>query len=156
VSDAEEPDGEGSVDDVVPDGPSEFEEASYCAYTEYRTGADHPELPRTGENASGLEARVWDALREVEDPEMPVSIVDLGLIYGVYVDPTSGEARVDMTLTYTGCPARDYLLSSVEGAIGSVDGVDDVLVNLMWSPEWNVEMVTEEGREALREFGVSI
>lgn len=149
-------DGEGPADEVVPDGPSDFEEPAYCAYTEYRTGADRPELPRTGENASGLEARVWDTLREVEDPEMPVSIVDLGLIYGVYVDPTSGETRVDMTLTYTGCPAREYLLSSVEQAIGSVDGVEDVLVNLLWSPEWNVEMVTDEGREALREFGVAV
>lgn len=149
MSDAEEPGGE------EPDTPA-VEEPTYCAHTEYRTGADHPELPRTGENASGLEARVWDALRAVEDPEMPISIVDMGLIYGVYVDATSGEARVDMTLTYTGCPARDYLLSSVENAVESVRGVEEAVVNLVWSPEWSVAMVTEEGRDALREFGVSV
>jgi metal-sulfur cluster biosynthetic enzyme len=128
----------------------------YCGYTDYESGTPHPDLPRTGEGASGIEARVWDALYEVEDPEMPVSVVDLGLVYGVYVDSVSGEARVDMTLTYTGCPARDYLLSTVERAVAGVDGVDDVLVNLMWSPAWSVEMVTADGRAALREFGVSI
>jgi metal-sulfur cluster biosynthetic enzyme len=152
MSDAERPD---DADEPLPDDTVE-DEPTYCGYTDYRSGTGHPDLPRTGENASGLEARVWDALSEVEDPEMPVSIVDLGLVYDVYVDSASGETRVDMTLTYTGCPARDYLLSSVERAVESVDGVEDVLVNLLWSPEWSVEMVTEDGREALREFGVSI
>ncbi|WP_254821957.1 1,2-phenylacetyl-CoA epoxidase subunit PaaD [Haloglomus halophilum] len=151
MSDAERPeDGDALPDETFEDEPR------YCGYTEYRSGGGHPDLPRTGEGASGIEARVWDALYEVEDPEMPVSVVDLGLIYDVYVDRTSGEARVDMTLTYTGCPARDYLLSSVERAVENVDGVEDVLVNLLWSPEWSVEMVTEDGREALREFGVAI
>jgi metal-sulfur cluster biosynthetic enzyme len=148
VSDAEEP-----AD--LPEEPF-ADEPTYCAYTEYREGDSHGELPRTGEDATGIEAHLWEALREVEDPEMPVSIVDLGLVYAVYVDSIDGEARVDMTLTYTGCPARDYLLSSVERAVESVEGVDDALVNLVWSPEWNVEMVTEEGREALREFGVAV
>lgn len=132
------------------------DEPEYCAYTDYESGTGHPKLPRTGEDASGIEARVWDALREVEDPEMPVSIVDLGLVYGVYVDSASGSARVDTTLTYTGCPARDYLLDSVERATAAVEGVDEAVVNLVWSPEWSVEFVTDEGREALREFGVSI
>lgn len=144
------------AEDPADDRPASPDEPAYCAHTDYRDGPEHPELPRTGDGASGTEARVWDALRGVEDPEMPVSIVDLGLVYGVYVDSASGEARVDMTLTYTGCPARDYLLSRVEGAVESVDGVADVLVNLMWSPAWHVGMVTEEGREALREFGVSV
>ncbi|WP_254830355.1 1,2-phenylacetyl-CoA epoxidase subunit PaaD [Haloglomus salinum] len=152
MSDAERPDEAGAD---LPDETFEGE-PRYCSYTEYSAGTGHPDLPRTGEGASGIERRVWDVLYEVEDPEMPVSIVDLGLIYNVYVDSASGEARVDMTLTYTGCPARDYLLSSVERAVESVDGVEDALVNLVWSPEWSVEMVTEEGREALREFGVSI
>jgi metal-sulfur cluster biosynthetic enzyme len=156
VSDAERPeDGEHPDGCDLPDETFE-DEPRYCAYTDYESGSDHPELPRTGEGASGIEARVWDALHDIEDPEMPVSIVDLGLVYGVYVDSASGEARVDMTLTYTGCPARDYLLSSVERAVEDVDGVEDVLVNLLWSPEWSVEMVTEAGREALREFGVSV
>jgi metal-sulfur cluster biosynthetic enzyme len=152
VSDAADPGGdeEPSADPFAESGPQ------YCAYTEYREGEPREGLPRTGAGATGIEGRVWDALRAVEDPEMPVSVVDLGLIYGIYVDRADGHARVDMTLTYTGCPARDYLLSSVETAVESVDGVETAVVNLVWSPEWSVAMVTDAGREALREFGVSV
>lgn len=127
-----------------------------CAYTEYQHGDEPAEYPATGDGAAGLQREVWDALYDVEDPEMPVSIVDLGLIYGVDVDEATGDATVEMTLTYTGCPARKMLLSEVESAVESVDGVSSGAVRLVWRPEWTVEMVTEAGREDLREFGVSI
>jgi metal-sulfur cluster biosynthetic enzyme len=78
----------------------------------------------------------------------------LGLIYGVEID--NGHARVDMTLTYTGCPARDMLQETVRNAVANVEGIDDAELRLVWSPEWTVEMVTEQGREDLREFGLSI
>ena len=125
-----------------------------CAYTDYREGDPGGDVPATGEGATGLEADVWDALYAVEDPEMPVSIVDLGLLYGVTVE--DGLARIDMTLTYSGCPARDMLLGDVESAVASVDGVDDVDLRLVWSPEWTVDMVTETGKDHLREFGLSV
>jgi len=136
------------------DVPGEDADASPCAYTEYRRGADPDDLPATGEGATGVEARVWDALSEVDDPEMPVSVVDLGLVYGVSVE--GGEATVEMTLTYTGCPARSMLTDDVERAAASAEGVTEATVRLVWSPEWTVDMVTADGREALREFGVSI
>jgi metal-sulfur cluster biosynthetic enzyme len=125
-----------------------------CGYTEYDRGEESADLPATGEGATGLEADVWDVLYDVDDPEMPVSIVDLGLIYGVDVE--DGHARVDMTLTYTGCPARDRLTSEVEAAVAAVDGVTDAELRLVWSPEWTLEMVTEDGTERLREFGLSV
>jgi metal-sulfur cluster biosynthetic enzyme len=117
-----------------------------------------PDLPATGEDADGLAADVWDALYEVEDPEMPVSVVDLGLVYGVDVEEGEDGAAVtvEMTLTFTGCPARNLLLSQVESAVEGVDGIASADVRLVWSPEWTVEMVTDAGREDLREFGVSI
>jgi metal-sulfur cluster biosynthetic enzyme len=90
----------------------------------------------------------------VEDPEMPISVVDLGLIYGVAVE--DAHASVRMTLTYTGCPARDMLLGDVEAAAASVDGVESASVELVWSPEWSLNLVTEAGKQSLREFGVSI
>ena len=130
------------------DGPD------YCAHTSYDRAEPRESYPRTGEEASGVEARVWDALRSVEDPEMPVSVVDLGLVYGVAVE--DGHATVRFTLTYTGCPARDYLLSDVERATGRVGGGESVEVELVWSPPWTVDMVTDAGRESLREFGVSV
>lgn len=127
---------------------------SYCAYTEYEHGVDPEDLPATGEGAEGVEADVFEELYEVEDPEMPISVVDLGLIYGVTVE--EGHATVTMTLTYTGCPARDYLQEDVRQAAERAEGVDSAEVELVWSPEWNLELVTEAGKDDLREFGVSV
>jgi len=127
---------------------------TYCTYTDYREGDAGENLPATGEGAEGLAADVWDALYGVDDPEMPISIVDLGLIYGVDVE--DGHVQVDMTLTYTGCPARDMLTETVEERVAAVEGVDSVDLRLVWAPDWSVEMVTEDGRETLREFGLSV
>ncbi len=138
---------------------------TYCAYTDYSPGKPAAEqgIPATGEGSEGLERAVWDALYEVEDPEMPVSVVDLGLVYGVLVEDVTDDergtetvARVRMTLTYTGCPARSMLTGDVEDAAASPPVIDRGEVELVWSPEWSVEFVTEAGREDLREFGVSI
>lgn len=133
----------------------EEREPTYCAYTDYtQDGPDVEELPATGEGSEGIERRVWDALYGIEDPEMPISIVDLGLIYGVSVE--SGHATVDMTLTYTGCPARKMLTEEVEQTVASVKGVETADLRLVWSPPWSLEMVTAQGREDLREFGLSV
>jgi metal-sulfur cluster biosynthetic enzyme len=127
---------------------------NYCGYTEYEIGDAADELPATGEEATGVEAPVWDRLYEIEDPEMPISVVDLGLIYGVTV--MDGRATVTMTLTYTGCPARDYLQEDVRRAAEDAEGVETATVELVWRPEWNLEMVTDDGKADLREFGVSV
>lgn len=138
----------------IPDGDEPPGEAGYCTYTEYSHGTVVEELPATGETATGAEAAVFEQLREVEDPEMPISVVDLGLIYDV--DVSDGNATVTMTLTYTGCPAREFLQEDIRQAAARAAGVTSATVELVWSPEWNLEMVTEEGRADLREFGVSI
>ncbi|KAB1189881.1 DUF59 domain-containing protein [Haloferax sp. MBLA0076] len=139
---------------------SEFDpdqtDANLCAHTDYAEGTAHDELPATGDGAVGIERDVWDALYSVEDPEMPISIVDLGLIYAVGVETETGEARIDMTLTYTGCPARSMLEDDIRDAVSAVDGVEDVMLNLVWSPAWTTAMVTEQGRKDLREFGLSV
>jgi metal-sulfur cluster biosynthetic enzyme len=134
--------------------PDPSEEPTPCAYTEYREGQPVEDLPATGEDAEGLEADVWDALYDIEDPEMPVSIVDLGLVYSV--DITDKVATVDMTLTYSGCPARDMLMDEIETEVAALDGVDGVHLRLVWSPEWSLEMVTDTGKEDLKEFGLSV
>ena len=154
MSDTPHPSVDSQADSVLTDGPQ------YCAYTEYRPG-EVPEdavVPKNGADSEGIERAVWNALFEVEDPEMPVSVVDLGLIYDVEVseDGAGTHAEVTMTLTYTGCPARDMLLDDVREAAASPEGVDDASVELVWSPVWSVEFVSEAGREDLREFGVSI
>lgn len=125
-----------------------------CPYTTYREGEEPEDLPQTGASTTGLEADVWETLAGIEDPEMPVSIVDLGLIYGVAV--ADREARIDMTLTYSGCPARDLLVGEIERKVGSIEGIDAVDVNLVWYPPWSVANVTEAGRQALESFGLSV
>lgn len=135
-----------------PDGT----DANLCAHTDYTEGTPHDELPATGDGAVGIERAVWDALYTVEDPEMPISIVDLGLVYAVGVETETGEARIDMTLTYTGCPARSMLQDDIREAVSAVEGVEDVMINLVWSPAWTTAMVTEQGRKDLREFGLSV
>jgi metal-sulfur cluster biosynthetic enzyme len=136
------------------DRPRADPDASACSYTDYETKERvESDVPATGDGADGLERDVWEALYGVDDPEMPVSIVDLGLIYGVTLE--DGHVTVDMTLTYTGCPARELLLDDVEQSVEAVDGVDDATVELVWSPNWTVDLVTEQGKEALQEFGLS-
>jgi len=143
--------------------PEQDDDAAACGYTSYESDEDveydekksaDGEVPATGEDADGVERRVWEALYKVEDPEMPISIVDLGLIYGVSV--ADGVASVDMTLTYTGCPARDMLLNEVKQSVAAVDGIDEAEITMVWSPGWTVDMVTEQGKESLREFGLSV
>lgn len=138
------------------DPPRPDADASACSYTEYDTKERATgDVPATGEGADGLERDVWSALYEVEDPEMPVSVVDLGLIYGLDVDAAAGTVTVGMTLTYSGCPARELILEDVEMAAESVSGVEDAEVQLVWSPDWTVDLVTEQGKEALQDFGLS-
>jgi metal-sulfur cluster biosynthetic enzyme len=126
-----------------------------CPYPDYNQVQEvNQSVPATGEEATGITRNVWDALYEVEDPEMPVSIVNLGLIYGVTVN--DDYATVDMTLTYTGCPARDMLLDNVEEAAKSAKGIEGAEVRLVWSPGWNMNMITEQGEKQLKEFGLSV
>jgi len=165
MSSNHEASGDAAADESTYDRPDHDAAANPCAYTTYEQGETVEyeqaesvagEVPATGEEATGLERRVWDALYSIEDPEMPLSIVDLGLVYGVAVDEDAGTATIEMTLTYTGCPARDMLLGEVEQTVADVDGIDDVSLRLVWSPGWTVDLVTPEGREALRDFGLSI
>ncbi|MCL9817106.1 1,2-phenylacetyl-CoA epoxidase subunit PaaD [Natronocalculus amylovorans] len=137
-----------------------------CGYTDYTEGATPEAFPKTGEGATGIERAVWDALYAVDDPEMPVSVVDLGLIYNVFVEPIdttdrsqnapSNRAVIEMTLTYSGCPARELLTNDVKCAAETVPEIADAEIRLRYSPPWNVNMVTDDGRTALRKFGLSV
>lgn len=101
-----------------------------------------------------LERAVWTALRTVEDPELPVSIVDLGLIYDVAVH--DGDAEIDLTVTYSGCPGQEMIVDDAAAAVQAVDGIDDATVTVVYSPQWSVDRITEHGREKLGEFGLAI
>lgn len=104
--------------------------------------------------AADLEARVWSALSEIDDPEMPVNLVDLGLIYGLEV----GEGRVDLRLTFTamGCPASDLIVEDIRERLLREPGVRQVNIDVVWSPPWSSTKLTPAGREALLAWGLSV
>jgi len=106
------------------------------------------------ETAPPEERAVWEAVRTVEDPELPVSIVDLGLVYRVAVE--DGHADVDVTLTYSGCPARDLIVGDVEAAVRTVDGIEDVTVNVVYAPAWSYDRITDRGRRDLNDHGLAV
>lgn len=96
-----------------------------------------------------VEEAIVARLKTVYDPEIPVNVYDLGLIYGVDVDEWN-NVRIDMTLTAPNCPAADYIMEDVRMKVESIEGVSDVEINLVFDPEWNRDMMSEE---ALLELG---
>ena len=90
---------------------------------------------------------VLDALKDVYDPEIPVNIVDLGLVYGVAVD--NNDVDVQMTLTFAGCCMGSYIAQQAEWRLAEIEGIDEVNVELVFDPPWNPEMITEDGKKLL-------
>ncbi len=101
------------------------------------------------------ESAIRTALETVTDPELPVSIVDLGMVYGVEVDE-SGRVRIELTFTSMGCPAMDMLLDDVGRAVRAVPGVTDVAIEVVWSPPWTKSRLTDRGRGLLMAYGLSV
>ena len=101
-----------------------------------------------GEATEVTMERVREALRDVYDPEIPVNVVDLGLIYGVTVDDNN-HVHVDMTLTAAGCGMGPFIAQQAEWAIADIDGVKDVDVEISFEPPWTPDRITEDGRKLL-------
>lgn len=104
-----------------------------------------PAEGEVGGPGSDLQQAVIDALKEIFDPEIPVNIYDLGLIYGVEVDDEA-DATVTMTLTTPHCPVAETMPGEVELRASSVPGIRDAEVNLVWDPPWSPEKMSDEAR----------
>jgi len=102
----------------------------------------------TQEEKYALEGRIVDVLRTVFDPEIPVNIYDLGLIYRIEVSD-DGILDIDMTLTAPTCPAADYILEDVRQKVESVKGITQANVQIVYEPVWDQSMMTEEARVEL-------
>jgi FeS assembly SUF system protein len=102
----------------------------------------------TQEEKTSIEERIVDVLKTVYDPEIPVNIYDLGLIYKIDV---KDDATVDLDMTFTApsCPAADFILEDVRQKVDALDGVKTCNVNLVFEPEWDKSMMTEEARVEL-------
>ena len=133
-----------------------------CDYGLFRVSEDYADalgLERTGgdqtrarENGEVGEEEVWDRLRTVYDPEIPVNIVDLGLVYDCQISREAKHGtRVDvkMTLTAPGCGMGPAIAQDARLKILSIPGVDDASVELVWDPPWNQDMISEAGRMKL-------
>ena len=108
------------------------------------TRHDDSAAPAAPETAAGAEPpptadQVKLALRKVKDPELNLNIIDLGLVYDIRVD--GAEVQVDMTLTSPGCPAGPQIMTDVERAVRAMPGVDDVGINLIWTPFWTPDRI---------------
>lgn len=104
------------------------------------------------EDKVSLEEAIIEALRTVYDPEIPVNIYDLGLIYNVAIDDM-GVVKIDMTLTAPGCPVAATFPKTVEDAVKAVEGVTDATVELVWEPTWTVEKMSDAAKLQLGIFG---
>lgn len=107
--------------------------------------AQQPTAPQAGEPGGNTYDAIIDALKEIYDPEIPVNIYDLGLIYGVDVTD-DGHAVVTMTLTTPHCPVAESMPSEVELRVGAVPGVGHAEVNLIWDPPWDPQKMSDEAK----------
>jgi len=96
---------------------------------------------------------VWEALKDVVDPELGINVVDLGLVYDVHVDD-GNRATLDMTLTSAACPLTDVIEDQTRAALDGV--VSDFAINWVWMPPWGPDKITDDGREMLRALGFNV
>jgi metal-sulfur cluster biosynthetic enzyme len=104
--------------------------------------------------AREVEARLWQALRDVEDPEIPVSVVGMGLIVSLAYRPSERAVHLQLTFTAMGCPAMDFIEEDIRSRLLAESDVDDVRVEVVWDPVWTRSRIREDARARMRELGI--
>jgi metal-sulfur cluster biosynthetic enzyme len=106
--------------------------------------------------AEAVEARIWEALRHVEDPEIPVSVLGMGLI--VSVAYAAADRRADLQITYTsmGCPATEFIESDIRDALLADPEIDAVDIEVVWDPVWTKDRIRADAREIMRRLGIVV
>ncbi len=97
---------------------------------------------------------LWDALHEVYDPELPISVVDMGLI--VALERQNGVVSLKLTFTAMGCPAMEMIMDDIRDRLLQEPGVEQVEIEVVWDPPWTPARMTEEGRDTLRMWGIGL
>jgi metal-sulfur cluster biosynthetic enzyme len=103
-----------------------------------------------------VEARIWHALREVEDPEIPVSVVGMGLIVSVAYELAQRRAHLQITYTAMGCPAMDFIQDDIREALLADPEINSVEIEVVWDPVWTRDRIRDEARETMRRLGISV
>jgi metal-sulfur cluster biosynthetic enzyme len=103
-----------------------------------------------------VEARLWEALRHVEDPEIPVSVVGMGLIVSLAYRPDRRLAELQITFTAMGCPAMDFIEDDIREALLCDPDVDFVDIEVVWDPVWTKDRIRAEARSTMRSLGLAV
>jgi metal-sulfur cluster biosynthetic enzyme len=103
---------------------------------------------------TGEQARLWEALQDVEDPEFPMSIVDMGLV--VDLQQVGRTAQVKLTFTAMGCPCMDMIMEDVRSRLLREADIDRVEIEVVWSPVWSKQRLSERGKEIMQLYGVTV
>ena len=101
-----------------------------------------------------VEARIWSALREVEDPEIPISVVGMGLIVSVAHDPEERRAELQITFTAMGCPAMEFIEDDIRDKLLEDPEIDTVDIEVVWDPVWTKSRIRDESRATMRRLGI--
>jgi metal-sulfur cluster biosynthetic enzyme len=104
--------------------------------------------------AEQVEARLWLALRDVEDPEIPVSVVGMGLIVSLAYREAEHAVDIELTFTAMGCPAMDYIQDDIRERLLREAGVDEVRIEVVWDPVWTRARIREDARATMRSLGI--
>ena len=103
-----------------------------------------------------VEARLWDALRTVEDPVIPVSVVGMGLIVSLAYRPPERRADLQITFTAMGCPAMDFIQDDIREALLNDPDVDAVDIEVVWDPIWTKDRLRADARAEMRRLGIAV
>jgi metal-sulfur cluster biosynthetic enzyme len=106
--------------------------------------------------AEQVEARLWEALRHVEDPEIPVSVLGLGLIVSLAYEPVGRIAEVQITFTSMGCPATDFIEEDIREALLRDPEVDAVSIEVVWDPVWTKDRIRADARATMKRLGIVV
>jgi metal-sulfur cluster biosynthetic enzyme len=103
-----------------------------------------------------VEARIWEALRHVEDPEIPVSVLGLGLIVSVSYRQADRAARLQITFTSMGCPATEFIEQDIRDALLADPDIDEVEVEVVWDPVWTKDRIRADARAKMKRLGIVV
>ncbi|MFC7115506.1 metal-sulfur cluster assembly factor [Natronoarchaeum sp. GCM10025703] len=117
-------------------------------------GSNSEYIERQRADATPFEEKLWETIDEIPDPHIPVSLVEMAMIYDVEAD--DGDVTVEMTYPCMGCPAYDMIQNDIRSCLTVMDGVDTVEVEVVWDPVWSKDMLTTEVRQKMHEAGISL
>ena len=106
--------------------------------------------------AKQVQARIWEALRHVEDPEIPISVLAMGLIVSVAYQPEHRTAELQITFTAMGCPATEFIQDDIREALLADPEIDAVETEVVWDPVWTKDRIRTDARETMRRLGIVV